>query len=267
MVERQRGRWGISPSIILLLTGLACGRVGFDAQSEGVPCAGPRSQDIALLAFDDDVGSEFRDSVGDHHGYVAEGEVLLVPGREDCGQAILFGSSGQSAVYISDHPDWQLTEGAIELWIRPLGFAQTVLSRDANRRETDGHIELSLTAEGRVVLRLQELRGSPLEGFVCSKQTISRGEWHHIGIVFGDFDPVLWVDGLRADFLGAAAFAGMTITCNGIGGRGIDGNNNFWILGATNAASPEGELTSLTQFYHGEIDDLRISQEPGFLGL
>jgi hypothetical protein len=245
-----------------LATTSGCGRIWYDpitsadasivdgaVDDAGVElhCSTTAPGVVALYPFDPDVDSlDLTDVVGDHAGTIGGGMAEWVSGPAGCGTAIQF--PAPVVGHLPDSPSWDLATGSIDLWIRAPStpdYNDSVLSRDAGGTALPGHFLLDINMAGALSVRMQNEGG---DFYYCGETPLSVGRWVHVGMNFGPPEAELWLDGEIAE------------GCAGGTDRGIDGNDNPWVLGANNANSSEGTSDIITNHLDGvALDHLRIS--------
>lgn len=233
-----------------------------DAGNDGGPsgrCPLSDVDTVSLFSVDGDMGgSVLTDAAGTLDGLVAGGVASTMAGPGGCGEALTFpiGVAGR----LLDAPAWQLDDGSVDLWVRRPGSLTTfagLVTRDATGNRA-GHFAIFIGPTGRVVTRLQTGSGS---GQVCSEVALAVDEWTHIGVNFGSAGLELWVNGESVQGGGTIVGPnGVTLTCgSGIAG-GIAGNNNHWVIGASNASFADATDSYRDGFADGAIDHFRISR-------
>jgi hypothetical protein len=253
---------------ILLLA--ACGRLGFDARSDGVPvdgapdgsvdqavdeCGVVEQDTIALYTFEDALAG---DASGAHSGSV-RGNVTAGDGR--CGATAAVFDTGY--LLIPDAPAFDLDTGSVEMFVRLSTTAtadnQTLLARDAQGTLSDGHFLILVTPAGDLVTRLQ---AGGATHYRCAAGFPS-AQWVHVGVSFGGGA----TEGLRMWLDGAAASAptsmleGGPIDCTTSSTLGIAGNDNALVIGASNARGTVDGSPDPTPSQHvlgGEIDQVHL---------
>lgn len=286
----SRDTWGVQSTFVLVaLTG--CGRLGYGvlerdagpSASDGavmrdadardasmgdaamldaamqISCPAPDSDTLALFSFDGVSGmTTLTDGTGNHDGVIDGGAASSLPGSSPCGEALLAtaGVAGQ----ILDAPAWQLEDGSVDFWVRrptsPAAFAG-LLTRDATGSRA-GHFGVFVGASGRAAVRVQTGAGT---GFVCTEAALPTEEWVHLGINFGAAGLELWLNGER--MMGTGSMIGpneVTLNCNSGVAGGIAGNNNRWVVGASNASLGEESAGHTDHFENGALDHVRISR-------
>ncbi len=206
--------------------------------------------DIALWTFDDEPTTRtITDSIGTHDGTVMSGDAIWRSGPLGCGDAMQMPSVDGTYGEVPDSPDWDLTEGRIDLWAIVVDDSRDVgiIGRDASGTTLPGHIKLNRRDWGGLELRLQTAMGVARR---CAPATqVPTGEWLDISIRFGTTDPELLLDGVPQT---GACTTGSTT-------GGIAGNANPWVFGADPGISVEGGALPLRDFFrNGAIDHVRI---------
>jgi hypothetical protein len=236
-----------------------------DAPTDGQPCgAGVDQHTLVLLDLDRPTGTTVPDSTGNHPAELRGQQAQAVEGPPGCGQALAFPAGDTATTYVElpDSPDWDLTEGAVDFWVRfdtssADQETQGVLSRDAVNVELEGHLSMLRACDGSLVVRLQRAGSTHYQ---CSAP-IADGVWTHVGLNFGAANGLqLFVDGTVATRTDPVPCR--TGTCGASGPYGIDGNDNPWVIGALAWGSAEGSATPVGPGLGGAIDHFRVSSVP-----
>ena len=145
-------------------------------------------------------------------------------------------------IEIADSPDWQLSDGTVQLWFNPDDTTgnQGLFGRDANGQSQDGHIQVYLSGDDLKV-RIQD---STTSKTLTVADAIDAGAWHHVAVSFG-------ADGLSVHLNGEVV---ATDSFTG----GIDGNNNPWVIGAMNWQTSEGANDNLNNYFNGQIAEVAV---------
>jgi hypothetical protein len=265
--------------VVSSLTTAGCVRAGFgvthddadpgdrDQSTSAEPCvATPDSDTLALYTFDSDSGNTIRDAADSHHGtLVGAPDVRHVAGRPGCGKALYLepGNSKTHHAAVPHSPDWELTTGSVDLWVRfdnsvdPAhpGHYLGLLTRDATQ-VGPGHFALLRLCDGAVTARIQTKTG---EGFACSAP-LEEHAWYHLGINFGPAGLELHVNGKRSARKDTIQCAKYNFKCGEGITTGIAGNSNPWVLGANSWDSTEGQATPVKGPLGGALDSVRISK-------
>jgi len=224
------------------------------------PCASaPDPDTVALLTFEGS-GNTVSDATGKHPGAVVGSGVARVPGQAGCGKAVAFPNAITDYVTIPDSPDWDLTQGSVDFWVRidtpsPAGF-RGIVSRDANQQALPGHFTVFQLCDGGLAVRLQkDLNDRDVR---CSTP-VSLGVWHHVGVNFGPGGLALYIDGVEATRSETLKSCTFQLQCGTSGDQGLAGNDNPWVLGASSSGSVEGQATPVVYPFDGAIDSFRVS--------
>ncbi len=270
------GRSGWLAASVLAFWASACGRIGYDP-SQGnadaslfkpdadpgdvrLSCAGSEEQvSLAIFNFDEDPLGVVLDSAGPNSGrWVGVARYVEGPSA-DCGQAVSFAGVVTDHVVIPDAPEWQIPTGSIDFWFRVASIpdsASSIVSRDALGTDFAGHINVLVSDEQRLGVRVQRMGAGTDVGVVCSSPgSIFANSWNHAGINFGSPGLELWLNSKRADSPGALD----GFECQTGIDEGIDGNLNPWVLGAGTGGSDDGSATPVNRPFDGSIDHFRIS--------
>ncbi len=227
---------------------------------------------VALYTFDNINGLQVPDTFGVHDGTFQEGEPTLVSDVSGCGSGLgFFGLDGSGLppphVVVPDHPQWQLTEGAVDFWVQlhgslPATSFQGMVSRDAVGVDSSGHFTVARMCGNHIRVRLQGTDNAEVGG-ACTEAELTVGNWHHIAVNFGGSGPLeLFVDGELHD--GIPENCPSNDVCQRPTTRGIDGNNNAWVFGASNAISTDTTTDNISDPFNGFLDYIRISNKRRF---
>jgi hypothetical protein len=218
------------------------------------PCSPSPVEDdvIALFTFDDIEGATSTfDSISGREGRVLDGPAQSVPGVGGCATAYYLPEGNAGAVIVADSPDWELPEGSLDFWFLA-GDATTppngLFGRDARFEDDPGHIRMYQNTGYRLRARLQQGDTDAGDANIASP-ALARETWHHVGVNWGAGGFELWVDGVREDSSATDQY-------------GIDGNDNPWVIGASNNNSANGSDPPTNLNYESEdvaIDHFRIS--------
>src|SRR5690606_20396816 len=147
---------------------------------------------IARYRFDDDL----TDDMGVHHAVAVGSGVTYVTGYTN--KAVYISPAGESWVRIPDSPDFDLPAGKIELRFKYGSSTPAsdvgLLSRDATRTETNGHLAVTLGKDRRVAMRMQVMSDPSISRYLCTADPVTANTWHHLEIEFGPPDLVMRVD-------------------------------------------------------------------------
>jgi hypothetical protein len=258
----------------------ACGRIDYDPVpgDQGPGCPAADADTRALYLLDDSPPAVLVDAVGAHDAVTTGDALGSVPGR--CGRAVRFPPLGSAGHAIADgtSPAFDLTMASIDFWLRtpdhPVDPVQTVsvLSRDSMGLLEPGHLTVYLDLDGHIIVRLQTTDPRD-DAWLCTEQPLTPERWTHVGVNFGSPALELVVDGvphasveprttLTPPTAGATpaerpADCGNSLT----DGRGIAGNDEPWILGASSQNTALGTADPVNGgFASGELDHLRISR-------
>ena len=277
--------------VVLVLTGGGCVRAGFvspgEAAGDGtgeqsvddadaarvdtrvdirvdafplLPCATQPDQDTLLLyTFEGSSADQVIDATGSHPGSISGAGVTRTAGQQGCGKAIAFKESSPiSYIAVPAAAVWDLPMGSVDFWIRlapTTNVFEGIVARDA-AGEGAGHL-IFFRFEDRVVVRLQWIGDSAVR---CSGP-VTLDSWHHVGLNFGAGGLALDVDGAPADATGTIQLGtSVTLTCGSSTDRGIQGNNEPWVIGVAGWSSDPGSVTPVDCPLNGMIDSLRISK-------
>lgn len=193
---------------------------------------------VARYAFDGDLS----DGAGDHAGAAVGSGLTYVPGV--VGQAVRIPATGTTYVRVEDSPAFDVAAGALDLRFRFAAGAPArdlgLVSRDAVNSVTDGHFNLQIVHDRRVVARIQRMSDPTVQAYRCTAQPVAAGAWHHVKVSFGPAGLAMTVDGVLADGTTWTHQDGTVYDCTAAWDRGIAGNANPLILGAVTSTAVDG---------------------------
>jgi hypothetical protein len=207
---------------------------------------------IALYPMEGDLN----DAAGAHEG-VREGDAAFEAGH--CGQALQLPGAPmvRGHALVADSPDFDLSEGSLDLWLRP-GSAESSRAQGVVSRASAGGVGFTLyvACSGALIARLGD-------AYACAEAPLADGRWSFVGVNFGAGGLELWVDGVRASRTDETGLFGQScqdeVPCGGTSEAGLSGGNP-WILGASADGSEAGTGAPLSlPFRSGTIDAFRIS--------
>ena len=233
----------------------------------------------------DDVVAHFRfeepqlwaDDVGNHHGQLVSGMAESVLGPHGCGDAL--GVTAGMAGTVDDAPQFDLSEGSIDLWVLAPAHGDTVavLSRDALGAASE-HLTFflssvadteGLVSTGHLVVRHQSIDTAAA---VCSEDPLPAGAWVHVAYNFGPPGMELYIDGVLQESADEPTVPGGGIpACDGrsndpklvkdpppfVGGLVTE---LPWFIAASAHELPKGADPAPSAFMSGgALDELRIS--------
>jgi hypothetical protein len=216
---------------------------------------------VARYAFDGDL----TDGAGDHPGAAVGSGLTFVPGA--VGQAVRIPATGTTYVRVEDSPLFDLSAGAIELGFRFVAGAPArdlgLLARDANGSATDGHFNLRLGHDRRVVARIQRMSDPTLQAHRCTAEPVAVGAWHRVEVSFGPAGLAMTVDGVLANGATWTGEGGTVYDCTAPWDRGLAGNDNPLILGASTTTSVEGTGMPVSDVANSvELDEIVLWAAP-----
>jgi len=256
---------GGAPDAVTPEDGAVPGDAGLDA-SMSCPAGAAGGALIAHYTFDADGPTEVLDSVGGHHGTVAEGR-HCESGR--CDTALCFDGTDPDVNHavIPNFDDVSLREGAVEFFARVNRVGSFgLVSRDALGTTQPGHLTIMTSTDGHVVARLQVMgaAGPADSKWLCSEATVAAGRPFHVGLSWGG------AGGLRLflNHSGRLMESGFVVIDNGGAGNalcgpagqadGVDGNSEPWYLGVYSGFRSSGMSNGLLAPLDGAIDEVRI---------
>ncbi|MFN0249951.1 MAG: hypothetical protein ACKV2T_23915, partial [Kofleriaceae bacterium] len=135
-------------------------------------------------------------------------------------------------------------------------------SRDANGTMTNGHFNLRIGHDRRVVMRIQQISDPTVDAYRCTAAPVPTDVWHHVEVRFGG-TLSMEVDGVAATGTSWTDMNGETRDCTAAWAGGIDGNDNPWVIGALSVQSTEGTGMPVGSVAGGvQIDELLIRRVP-----
>ena len=249
-----------------------CDKVAFDAGA-GPGADAPGTADapadgcancpmpVARYTFD----GTLSDATGRHPGAEVGSGLGFVPGA--LGQAVRIPDNGGAHVRIEDAPAFDLPAGRIELRFRfgagaPVGDLGLV-SRDAVNSVTDGHFNVRLGHDRRVVLRIQRMSDPTDQAYRCTEEPVAANAWHQVEVSFGPAGLRMTVDGALADGASWTDSGGGVSDCTAAWDRGIAGNDNPLILGGLTVGSAEGTGVPVSEVASTvELDEVAVWAAP-----
>ena len=213
---------------------------------------------VARYRFEGDLD----DTTGAHHGSAIGSGLTYVADRDGSGQALLIPTTLTSYVRVADAAAFDIAAGTIELWfhVGPAAPAAELglISRDANGTTMDGHFNIRLTIDRKLVARIQRMSDPTVEAFRCTSGAISGG-WHHVEAVFGPGGFTVRLDDAAVDGTMWTNSSGTVLSCTAPWDRGIAGNANPWAIGALTVTATEGTGLPATAIAGDvTIDDVAI---------
>jgi hypothetical protein len=176
-------------------------------------------------------------------------------GPMGCGKAGQF--AGQTYLEVDHEKAFELTEGAVDLWVR---FDQSgsagLVSKDATGQQVSGHLTIFRACNDAIAVRQQ----TKTESIVHCSKPVPNSSWMHVAINFGAGGLELYLDGARVQEVGQLTCGGK-ITCSTTAlAAGIAPNKNPWVIGASAIGSGDDVATPVSAQLVGAIDSLRISK-------
>jgi hypothetical protein len=225
--------------------------------------APPPEPFVAEYLFDDSL----EDENGSHDASAVGSDFTYLNGRDGAtDKAVRIGTTLTSYLRIADSPDFDIPKGTIELWFRFDGTVPAgdlgLLSRDANASATNGHVNVRLSHDRRIVVRIQKMSTPTIEAYRCTSAAVATNVWHHVVIAFGG-SLAVEVDGVVADGTSWTDTQSIAHDCTAAWSTGIDGNDNPWIVGALTVQATEGTGAPVNAIAGGvQIDELVIRSVP-----
>ena len=156
---------------------------------------------------------------------------------------------GDDYMVVPDDPAWQLTDGTIQLTVKPedVSGQHVLISRDSTG-SNEGDFKVYLDDDDIVVV----LRGAN-GGTLTATNAVSNNSWYQVDITFGADGLEIWLNGTRV-----ANDPSIT--------GGIDGTTEPWVIGASSSNTTAGEYTSdfasweadLGGYFNGDIGEFAI---------
>jgi len=206
--------------------------------------AGPAP--LLELEFEDGSDGTASDSGGNGiDGTYQNGAAAGGTGWDGAGTALVLDRTDDH-VLIPDNPAFQLTRGTISVRINTDDIStagdDTIFSRDSETFDGGGHVTATVLGDGSVEVRLQSASSNVYLN--SGPGTITDGQWHHVAVSFGPEGLALYVDGVAVD---SDPHTG-----------GIDGNNEPWVIGASQVYSGDGTAVNLRDHFGGRIDEFAL---------
>lgn len=230
----------------------------------GNNCPPPNPDTLALFEFNTTMTTSVADTTGTHSGSVysnfANGNITYIAGPPGCGTAAAGFERGEAHVEVADHPDWQLSTGAIEFWMfleSGQSGGEGILGRDELNNDS-GHFSVFLGCAGELVIRFQD---PILSVFRCSNGPVDVNRWQHVGINFGSPDLDAFVDGIPLTGTQTVAYgrgcANVGTCSTGVWTDGISGNSLRLIIGASKFRVPDS-IPNVEDYFRGAVDHVAI---------
>lgn len=187
------------------------------------------------------------DERGVSDGAYTNGPITNDEGKFDT--AIRF--DGDNDYIVMPHNDaYLINTGTVSFWFKAndLSGTQVLFSKDSDYYDTGGHFSIYLdgsTLKGR----LQSTSGN---NYVTS--TVSANTWHHVAVSFGQAGMKLILDDAIVD---TDSYTGGMAT-----NSGNVGNYEPIVIGASSMGSGNLVATPVTEYFNGDIDDVRIYGDP-----
>jgi hypothetical protein len=225
------------------------------------PCVAKVDPATLLLYTFSGSGTQVTDATGKHHGALVGSGVARGLGAPGCGTAAVFPKSSSSYVVVPDATDWDLAQGSVDFSLRidtpAVPYLRGIVSRDADNVDKPGHLSIYQLPDGGIAVRLQLTLNS---GFVRCSPPVTFGAWHHVGVNWGPGGLELFVNGAAAQRTDSLKPGPITLQCGTSTEKGIEGNDNPWVLGTSSHQSAEGAATPTSFPFDGAIDSFRISK-------
>jgi hypothetical protein len=234
-----------------------------DATIDASPDGSTEPVTVARYLFDDDLDDELN---GHDAAAVGSGLTYLNGRNGATDHAVALPVTLTGHVRIPDAPAFDIASGTIDLWFRYDGTAPAgdlgLLSRDANGSTTNGHFNLRVGHDRRLVMRIQQISDPTVETYRCTAAALQTNVWHHVAIRFGG-TLSMEVDGAAASGTSWTDGNDVAHDCTAAWAGGIDGNNNPWVIGALTVTSNEGTGTPVVAVAGGvQFDELVIRRSP-----
>ncbi|MHC4645324.1 MAG: SUMF1/EgtB/PvdO family nonheme iron enzyme, partial [Planctomycetota bacterium] len=144
----------------------------------------------------------------------------------------------------------------IEAFVRPYGLRQSVIIRKYSGIGYDGVYYIDTRSEGKFAVRLAG-NGEDIgdSGAVCNDLTYEANEWYHVALVWNGTAIKFYVDGVQSQDMSGSPqvpFSGPIGDCDRALGIGCIVRGQM---------TDPNDPPSTGQFFHGRIDEVRISDE------
>ena len=265
--ERDRGSVAVALFALLALCTAAC------SVRVTTVCPSADGDTVALYRFTEGSGTRF---ANDRSLSEALGGSINDGGREPvswvtedapCGGGLHFpvtAPTGETSAFawIDDQVDWQLEEGAVELWVRFDATSEPytgILSRDMRGSRAGSLTVFRGRAGDRNHIGVRIESGIPGDDTsYCSATTVGDGTWHHLSISFGGSRPIaVAIDGVAAARLADYRNFG-PFECGASPGVGLESAAAPWIVGALGVDLAPGKTAPAMGGLGGSITGLRI---------
>lgn len=198
------------------------------------PNAPPNAQGPAPAAYwklDETAPGRAADEIGPHHGLTHGDGDEDAPGPFD---AVASFDGVDDCLEIPHAEALVSAEGALTIWFNAFAAGRGTLAAKGGKG-LDLHID-----NGRLVF----VMSGPEGRLEVDAGSFGANEWHQATVTWGSA-------GMRA------YQNGQLIASDGFAG-GLAGNSAPWIFGAADAAAPGDEARALSDFFHGELDDIAV---------
>jgi hypothetical protein len=234
-----------------------------DASIDASPDGSTAPVTVARYLFDDNV----EDETGAHDATIVGTGLTYPNGRNgSTDHAVAIPTTLAAHVRIPDSPAFDIASGTIDVWFRYDSTAPDgdlgLVSRDANGSATNGHFNLRLGHDRRVVMRIQQISDPTVEAYRCTAALVQPNVWHHVAIGFGG-TLSMEVDGVAATGASWSDASSVPHDCTAAWAGGIDGNDNPWVVGALTIQATDGTGMPVASVAGGvQIDELVIRRNP-----
>ncbi|MEX2312076.1 MAG: LamG-like jellyroll fold domain-containing protein, partial [Rhodospirillales bacterium] len=157
-----------------------------------------------------------------------------------------FNDGDKQYIEVAHSPDLKPASGSLTLWFNADENDEgTLASSDSSGYDDGGHFNLSINSSGQLELRMQDDNSS----HTISGGNVSKGDWNQVTVTWGEGGMKIFQNGelVASD----PSFTG-----------GLEGNENPWTFGASQAVSDDNTANKMEDFFDGHIDDIAIYDTP-----
>jgi len=143
------------------------------------------------------------------------------------------------------HDNYETQNCTVEFWFKPddVSGTQHLFSKDSSGYDTGGHLTIGLVGD-EVYFRQQSSSAS--KEYTSSGKNLVAGTWYHLALVMGTGGIKFFLDGTQ-------------VYSDGTWTNGFNGNREPFVIGAGIWGNTDSYVNTLSYYFHGKIDELRIS--------
>ena len=164
----------------------------------------------------------------------------------DLNTAAEFKDSDRQFIEVDHSAALKPPSGTMTMWFNTDDAKNgTLASSDSSGYDSGGHFNLSINSSGKLELRMQDENSSN----TISGGDVDKGEWNQVTVSWGEGGMKIYQNGelVASD----PSYTG-----------GLQGNENPWTFGASQASSGNNTSEGVNDFFDGHIDDIAIYDTP-----